>query len=46
MKKKKVVKHQKITINHKNRLMIKVNDFSAFLYMGRCKILSLLKLFP
>ena len=40
-KKKQVVEHQKITVNHKNQTS-QVNDF---LYVGRCKILGSLKLF-
>ena len=39
-----VVEHQKITANHKE-LTSQVNDFSAFLCMGKCKSLSLLKSF-
>ena len=41
---KLIVKHQKITANHKNQTS-QVNDFSAFLCVGRCKSLGLLKLF-
>jgi len=36
-----VIKHQKITANHKQTTH--VNDFTAFLCTGRCKCLSLLK---
>ena len=39
-----VVKHQKITANHKKHAF-QVNDFSVFLSMGRCKSLGSLKLF-
>lgn len=33
---KYVIKHGKITVNHKKQTS-QVNDFSAFLCMGRCK---------
>ena len=42
-RKKQVVKHQKITPNHKEQIS-QVNDFSALLCLGRYKILDLLKL--
>lgn len=34
-----VVGHQKMTANHQNQTS-QVNDFSAFLYMGRCNSLG------
>lgn len=40
---KHVVQHKNIA-NYKNQTS-QVNNFSAFLYMGRCKRLSALKLF-
>ena len=42
-KKKHVVKYQNVA-NYKNQTS-QVNDFSVFLYMGRCKRMSALKLF-
>ena len=41
---KHVVKHQKITANHKE-LTYQVNNFSAFLCMGKCKNPRSLKCF-
>ena len=41
---KHVVEHPKITANHKKQTT-QVNDFSAFLCMGRYKSLGSLKLF-
>ena len=43
-KTKCMVKHQKITSNHK-KPDTQINDYSAFLYMGRCKSLGSLKPF-
>ena len=43
-KTKHVAEHQKITANPKNQTP-QVNDFSAFLGMGRCKSLGSLKVF-
>jgi len=43
-KKKNVVEHPKITANHEKQTF-QVKDFSASLYMGRCKSLRSLKLF-
>ena len=41
---KHVFEHQKTTANHKNQTS-QVNNFSAFLCIGRCKSLGSLKLF-
>ena len=41
---KHVVEHQKIIVNHKEQIP-QVNDFTAFLYMGRCKNQGSLKFF-
>ena len=40
-----MVKHQKVTVNPKEQIS-QVNDFSAFLPMGRCKSLGSLEIFP
>ena len=42
---KNIVKHQKITADHKNRHLSGTNDFSTFLCVARYKSLGLLKLF-
>jgi len=44
-KKKHIAQHQKIIVNHKKTQTSEVNDFSAFLYMGRCKSQGSLKVF-
>ena len=41
--KRNVVEHQKITTNLKKTQTSQVNDFSAFLCMGRCRSLNLVK---
>ena len=43
--KRHVVEHREITTNHKKNQTSQANDFSAFLCMGRCRSLNLVK-FP
>ena len=42
--KKNVVEHQNISVNHKEQTS-QINDFSGFLYIGKCKNLDSFKLF-
>ena len=42
---KNVVKHQEITANHKEQTC-QVNDFSAFLCVGKCKTLGSFDISP
>ena len=48
LKKKHVIKHHKILLvtHRKKEQTFQVNDFSAVLFMGRCKSLGSVKLFP